>query len=59
MAKKDITSKFLKISCPRCNQKHIIFGKATSKIKCEKCGKLLIKPTGGKTKVKARIEEIL
>ena len=59
MAKKERKGRFLIIVCPRCSNRQIIFGKATLKIKCLKCNKLLIKPTGGKTKIKARIERIL
>ena len=51
-------SKFLKIACPRCYNNQIIFGKAVSDIKCEKCNKLLIKTTGGKAKIKAKIKQI-
>jgi ribosomal protein S27E len=54
-----VESKFLKITCPRCKTEHIIFGKATLRIKCKKCNLLLIKTTGGKIKVKAKINKIL
>ena len=52
-------SKFLKIICPRCKNKQTVFGKATSLIKCEKCNKLLAKTTGGKAKIKAKVEKII
>ncbi|MBS3071850.1 30S ribosomal protein S27e [Candidatus Pacearchaeota archaeon] len=51
--------KFLKIRCPRCKQIHIVFGKCSTKIKCEKCNRLLVKTSGGKIRVKAIIQEIL
>ncbi|MEK6843795.1 MAG: 30S ribosomal protein S27e [Nanoarchaeota archaeon] len=51
-------SKFLKIACPRCYNNQIIFGKSALAIKCEKCNKLLIKTTGGKAKIKAKIKKI-
>ena len=57
--KKTIESKFIKISCPRCSNKQVIFGKTTMKIKCERCKKLLVKTTGGKTKIKALVKKIL
>jgi len=57
--KKTIESKFIKIICPRCSNKQVIFGKTTLKIKCEKCKKLLVKTTGGKTKIKAQVKQIL
>jgi len=48
-------TKFLKIACPRCKNKQIIFGKSSLKIKCNKCNKLLVKTTGGKTKIRAKV----
>ena len=51
-------SKFLKIACPRCNNNQVVFGKSASIIKCDKCNKLLIKTTGGKSKIKARVKQV-
>lgn len=56
---KEPSSKFIKIRCPKCKNEQIIFGKAAMKINCLVCGKLLAEPTGGKTKVKARVLEVL
>jgi small subunit ribosomal protein S27e len=56
---KDPTSKFIKIRCPKCKNEQIVFGKTASKVKCLVCGGLLAEPTGGKTKVNARILEVL
>lgn len=56
---KEPESKFIKIRCPKCKNEQIMFGKATSHIKCLVCGKDLAEPTGGKAKVKARILEVL
>jgi len=53
------TSKFVKIRCPKCKNEQIMFGKASSKITCLVCGKVLAEPTGGKSRVKARILEVL
>jgi small subunit ribosomal protein S27e len=36
-----------------------MFGKASTQVKCLVCGKLLAEPTGGKSKIKARILEVL
>ncbi len=52
-------SKFLRVMCPRCKNNQTIFGKSSTKVKCHNCNKLLVKTTGGKTKIKARINEIL
>jgi len=54
-----VESKFLRISCPRCKKGHIIFGKSSIKIKCKKCNYLLTKPSGGKTKIRARVRKVL
>ncbi|MBI3026482.1 30S ribosomal protein S27e [Candidatus Woesearchaeota archaeon] len=53
------TSKFIKIRCPKCKNEQIIFGKTATKVDCLVCGKVLAEPTGGKSRVKARILEVL
>lgn len=52
-------SKFIKVRCPKCKNEQIVFGKATSIVKCLVCDKILSEPTGGKGRVKARILEVL
>jgi len=52
-------AKYLRIICPRCKKKQIIYGKATLRIKCDQCNRLLIQPTGGKTRIKAGIKQII
>ena len=56
---KEPTSKFVKVRCPKCKNEQVIFGKTSSQIKCLVCSKVLAEPTGGKSKVKARILEVL
>ena len=56
---KETTSKFIKIRCPKCKNEQIMFGKAASNVDCLVCGKSLAESTGGKSKVKARVLEIL
>ena len=53
------TSKFIKIRCPKCKNEQVMFGKASSKVECLVCGKVLAESTGGKSKIKARILEVL
>ncbi|MFC1768413.1 30S ribosomal protein S27e [Nanoarchaeota archaeon] len=53
------SSKFIKIRCPKCKNEQIMFGKASTSVKCLVCSKILAEPTGGKAKVKARVLEIL
>ena len=52
-------SKFIKVKCQKCKNEQIIFGKAASKINCLVCGSLLAEPSGGKTKLKTKILEVL
>ena len=59
MIKGETTSKFVKIRCPKCKNEQIMFGKASTEVKCLVCGKVLADPTGGKSKIKARILEVL
>ncbi len=56
---KETKSKFIKVRCPKCKNEQIIFGKSASTIKCLVCENEIAEPTGGKTKIKARILEVL
>ncbi len=51
--------KFVRVRCPECKNEQIIFGKASTKIKCLICGRVLAEPTGGKVKIKALVLEVL
>ena len=53
------TSKFIKVRCPKCKNEQISFGKTATNVNCLVCGKVLAEPTGGKSRVKARILEVL
>lgn len=57
--KKEQTSKFIKVRCPKCKNEQIIFGKPASTVKCLICSKELVESTGGKGKIKARVLEVL
>ncbi len=52
-------SKFIKVRCKKCKNEQIIFGKAASEIKCLVCESVLASPTGGKTRIKAKVLEVL
>ena len=56
---KEHTSTFIKIRCQKCNNEQITFGKASSTVKCLVCGTILVNSTGGKSKVNARVLEVL
>ena len=53
------TSKFIKIRCPKCKNEQIIFGKVTSIVDCLVCSKNVAEPSGGKSKIKSRVLEVL
>ena len=52
-------AKFIKVRCPKCKNEQIIFGKASTQIKCLVCEKTIAEPTGGKSRIKARVLEVL
>ena len=52
-------SKFLKVVCPICGHQQTIFGKATTKVKCNNCGYVLVQPTGGKARIKAKVVKVM
>ena len=53
------SSKFIKIRCPKCKNEQITFGKTATLVNCLVCEKPLAEPTGGKSRVKARVLEVL
>ncbi len=52
-------SKFIKLRCPKCKNEQIVFGKPATSIKCLICEKIIVEPSGGKGKIKAKILEVL
>lgn len=56
---KEPKSRFIKVRCPKCKNEQVVFGKASSQVKCLVCGKILAESTGGKSKVRSRILEVL
>jgi small subunit ribosomal protein S27e len=52
-------SKFIRVRCKKCKNEQIIFGKAASEVNCLVCGTSLASPSGGKTRLKARVLEVL
>ncbi len=56
---KEPTSKFVKVRCPKCKNEQIIFGKTSTAVACLVCSKPLADPTGGKSRLKARVLEVL
>lgn len=59
MELKEPSSKFIKIRCPKCKNEQITFGKSSTEVKCLVCSKILVEPSGGKSKIRARVLEVL
>ena len=55
----ETNSKFAKVACPKCKNEQIIFGKSSNSVNCLVCNQKLAEPTGGKSKIKARILEVV
>ncbi|MDP2672862.1 MAG: 30S ribosomal protein S27e [Nanoarchaeota archaeon] len=51
-------SKLIKIKCPRCGNAQTTYGRATTMVKCKGCNILLLKPKGGKAKIRAFIKHV-
>ena len=56
---KPTKSRFLKVRCAKCKNEQIIFGSASTKVKCLVCSANLAVPAGGKANIKSRILEVL
>lgn len=56
---RETKSKFIKVRCNKCKNEQIVFGKAVTHVNCLVCGEELLEPTGGKSKIKARVLEVL
>ncbi len=62
LAKKEVVqqprSRFIKVKCLECENEQVIFGHATTVVKCLKCGKVLARPHGGKAQLEPIAREI-
>jgi len=52
-------SRFLKVKCLNCANEQIVFGCATTVVKCSNCQKQLLQSTGGKARILTKISEVL
>lgn len=53
------TTKFLKIVCSKCKNEQVIFNKAATNVKCVVCGAVLAECTGGKSRIKAKVLQVM
>ena len=52
-------SRFIKVRCSSCKNEQVIFGNASNSVDCLVCEKDLLHSTGGKSKISARVLEVL
>lgn len=52
-------SRFLKVKCVDCDNEPVVFGSASTHVKCVVCGRALVEPKGGRAKILAPILEVL
>jgi small subunit ribosomal protein S27e len=55
----DLPAKFIKVKCNDCENEQIIFGNASTVVKCLVCGRTLAEPRGGRAEIKTTIVEAL
>jgi small subunit ribosomal protein S27e len=51
--------KFIRVKCSKCKADQTIFGNASTKVRCLECNTVLAIPSGGKAKIRSRVEEVL
>ena len=54
-----VRSKFLKVTCPGCENESVIFSNSAITVNCELCGATLVTPAGGRASVTAKVVEEL
>jgi len=52
-------SKFVRVKCPKCKHSQVIFGKSATQVRCVRCKQTISKTSGGKTKIRAKVENVL
>ncbi len=52
-------SMFVKVKCGKCKNEQIIFSNASINVKCLVCNELLAECGGGKSKINAKVVEVL
>jgi small subunit ribosomal protein S27e len=46
---------FIRVKCEKCKNEQVIFERTSSIVKCLVCGEVLAEPTGGKSKISAKV----
>ncbi|MCQ2086011.1 MAG: 30S ribosomal protein S27e [archaeon] len=53
-----MVNKFVKVKCADCSNEQITFKKASTTVKCNVCGAVLVKPRGGNAEIVGEIVEV-
>ena len=56
---KESKTSFIKVRCNKCKNEQNIYNTITTKVHCLVCSELLAEPTGGRSKIHAKILENL
>ncbi len=56
---KEPKGKFVKVRCEKCKNEQVIFGKCSTEVLCLVCSTPLASPSGGKSKMKGGVLEVL
>jgi len=51
-------SKFILVKCHDCGNEQIVFGNASTVVRCNVCDGILAEPTGGRSKIKGEILDV-
>lgn len=51
--------KFVKVRCTKCKNEQVVFNNVSNVVSCLVCKEELAAPTGGKSKISARVLEVL
>jgi len=58
-ARKESVTGFIKVRCNKCKNEQNIFSATSTKVQCLVCNEILAEPTGGKSKIHAKVLENL
>ncbi len=53
------TSKFMKVKCPDCGNEQLVFSNVASTVHCNVCGTVIAQPTGGRSKVRGEVMDVM
>lgn len=56
---KEPKTSFIRVRCEKCKNEQNIFSNASNKVTCLVCGELVAEPKGGRSKIHAKILEVL